>query len=222
MDFNFETSSSPQEGNNNNEFGSSQPQTESKINNDDFLNMDFQTSPQQPQENTKLEDMLNMNFQPPSDQQSPPKNDNLLNMGMDLNMNNNFQNSVGIDSAEQKRLDDRKKEADIRREKINEKIKKESELREEIIKKAREYMVEFEEKRQEMIAKRRKELETKNSEVNNNQTGSNNADSWGRVNSNIDMKDSEYKGSKDVQRMREAMMNRTNDSNSEPLQKFFG
>ena len=93
-------------------------------------------------------------------------------LGMDLNMNNNFQNSVGIDSAEQKRLDDRKKEADIRREKINEKIKKESELREEIIKKAREYMVEFEEKRQEMIAKRRKELETKNSEVNNNQTGS--------------------------------------------------
>ena len=44
----------------------------------------------------------------------------------------------------------------------------------------------------------------------------------GRVNSNIDLKDSEYKGSQDVQRMREAMMNRTKDSNSEPLEKFFG
>lgn len=83
-------------------------------------------------------------------------------------------------------------------------------------------MVEFEQKRQEDIAKRRKELEQKNSEINTNTSGGNNADSWGRINSNIDLKDSDYKGSKDVQRMREAMMNRTNDPNSEPLQKFFG
>ena len=83
-------------------------------------------------------------------------------------------------------------------------------------------MVEFEEKRQENIAKRRKELEEKNSETNTNKNPENNADSWGRINSNIDLKDSDYKRSKDVQRMREAMMNRTNDPNSEPLQKFFG
>ena len=50
----------------------------------------------------------------------------------------------------------------------------------------------------------------------------NNADFWGRVNSNINLKDSEYKGSKDVLRMREDMMNRTNDPNSEPLKNFFG
>ena len=55
-----------------------------------------------------------------------------------------------------------------------------------------------------------------------NKGGKNNADSWGKINSNIDLKDSEYKGSKDVQRIREAMMNRTKDPNSEPLQKFFG
>ena len=89
-------------------------------------------------------------------------------------------------------------------------------------KKASEYLVEFEAKRQEEIAKRRKANEEKNSEVNKNIEGGNNAESWGRINSNIDLKDSEYKGSKDVQRMREAMMNRTNDPNSEPLQKFFG
>ena len=81
-------------------------------------------------------------------------------------------------------------------------------------------MVEFEEKRQEDIAKRRKELEEKNSEINMNKGGENNADSWGKVNSNIDLKD--YKGTKDVQRMREAMMNRTNDPNSEPMKNFFG
>ena len=55
-----------------------------------------------------------------------------------------------------------------------------------------------------------------------NKDSQSNADSWGKVNSNIDLKDSEYKGSKDVQRMREAMMNRTNDPNSEPLKNFFG
>ena len=83
-------------------------------------------------------------------------------------------------------------------------------------------MVEFEQKRQEYILKRRKELEEKNSDLNKNNEKGNNADSWGKVNSNIDLKDSEYKGSKDVQRMREAMMNRTNDPNSEPLKNFFG
>ena len=222
MDFNFETSSSPQEGNNDNQFGFSQLPLEPKTGNEDFLNMDFQTSPKQPQESIKLEDMLNMNFQPSSEQQSQQKNDNMINTGIDINMNNNLKNSSVLDNEEQKRLDDRKKEAEIRREKINEKIKKENELREEIIKKARDYMIEFEEKRQENIAKRRKELEEKNSEGNNNKSSGTNADSWGKVNSNIDLKDSEYKGTKDVQRMREAMMNRTNDPNSEPLQKFFG
>ena len=83
-------------------------------------------------------------------------------------------------------------------------------------------MLEFEQKRQEEIAKRRKALEEKNNNTNQNTSSQSNADSWGRINSNIDLKDSEYKGSKDVQRMREAMMNRTNDPNSEPLNKFFG
>ena len=196
------------------------------MNNDGFLNMDFQSGPEQSQPKNTLDDMLNMNFQSPSgESQSQPKNDVLLNM--DLNMNNNsgkgdFKPLNPVDEEEQKRIEDRKKEADERREKINQKMKKEEELRKEIIKKASEYMVEFEAQRQENIAKRRKELEEKNSETNVNKGGDNNSDSWGRVNSNIDLKDSEYKGSKDVQRMREAMMNRTNDPNSEPLKNFFG
>ena len=194
MDFNFDTSPTQNEGNNN----ESQPKT------------------------TTLDDMLNMNFQP-LNEQPQEKNDFMLNL--DSNMNNNFNtnsNSSPIDDEEQKRIADRKKEADERREKINQKMKKEEELRNEIIKKAAEYMVEFEEKRQENIKKRRQELEEKNSETNQNVGGGNNADSWGKVNSNIDLKDSEYKGSKDVQRMREAMMNRTKDPNSEPIKNFFG
>ena len=139
-----------------------------------------------------------------------------------LNNNINPSGTPTIDEEEQKRISDRQKEADERKQKINEKMKKEEELRNEIRKKASEYMVEFEEKRQENIAKRRKELEAKESEKNTDSNGGNNADSWGKINSNIDLKDSDYKGSKDVQRMREAMMNRTKDPNSEPLQNFFG
>ena len=205
------------------------------------MSFDFDTSPtndvqnnnqSQPlgeQKMANLEDMLNMEFQPITDQnenQNQPDQKisgqtNQLNMDF-LNNNINPSSSPSIDEEEQKRISDRKKEADERKQKINEKMKKEEELRNEIRKKAREYMVEFEEKRQENIAKRRKELEQKESENNTNASGGNNADSWGRINSNIDLKDSDYKGSKDVQRMREAMMNRTNDPNSEPLQKFFG
>ena len=199
MDFNFDTSPAQNDGN------------------DD----DFQKDESQPKTQT-LDDMLNMNFQPLNDQPpSQEKNDMMLNM--DFNMGSNINtNSNAVDDEEQKRIADRKKEADERKEKINQKIQKEEELRREIRKKAAEYMVEFEQTRQENIQKRRKELEEKNSETNKNVGGGSNADSWGRINSNIELKDSEYKGSKDVQRMREAMMNRTNDPNSEPIKNFFG
>ena len=223
MDFDFNTSPNENEQNNNDDqFGFSEPPKETNpSNNDGFQNLDFQSNPEQSQPKTTLDDMLNMNFQPLKEEDSNQKND--INLNMDFNMNSNKDTfSHGIDEEEQKRIDDRKKEADERREKINQKMQKEMELRNEIIKKASEYLVEFEAKRQEEIAKRRKANEEKNSEVNKKIEGGNNSESWGRINSNIDLKDSEYKGSKDVQRMREAMMNRTNDPNSEPLQKFFG
>ena len=198
MDFNFDTSPVNEEQNNN------------------------QSQPEENKNQTNLDQMLNMEFQPFTDdnQNNSQPTQNLENLDM---MNNINSSSPKIDEEEQKRLSDRQKEAEERKRKINEKIEKEEQLRSEIIKKAAEYMVEFEEKRQENIAKRRKELEEKNAQSNNNLgEGKNNAESWQNINSNIDLKDSEYKGSKDVQRMREAMMNRTNDPNSEPLQKFFG
>ena len=198
MDFNFDTSPATEEQNNN------------------------QSQPQENKNLTNLDQMLNMDFQPFTDdnQKNSQPSQNLDNM--DFMMNNVNSSSPQIDDEEQKRISDRQKEAEERKRKINEKIEKEEKLRNEIRKKAAEYLVEFEEKRQENIAKRRKELEEK-SQSNNNLGGEkNNAESWQNINSNIDLKDSEYKGTKDVQRMREAMMNRTNDPNSEPLQKFFG
>ena len=209
MDFDFGTSEPAKEEHNDNEINTSESQQQ---NNDGFMNMDFLTNPPQSQQpQTTLDNIMDMNFQPSPQSQ---------NTGMNLNNLNNL--NTKVDEEEIKRNEAREKEAQERRERINQKIQKEEELRSQILKKASEYMREFEAQRQENIAKRRKALEEKNNNINQNKEGGSNADSWGRINSNIDLKDSEYKGSQDVQRMREAMMNRTNDTNSEPLQKFFG
>ena len=131
-------------------------------------------------------------------------------------------NNPKIDEEEQKRIENRQKEADERKARISKKMQEEEEARIEIRKKAAEYLTEFNIKRQEEIAKKRKQLEEKELNSNKEKNSNGTSDSWTRVSGNIDLKDSEYKGTKDVQRMREAMMNRQNDPNSEPLQKFFG
>ena len=137
---------------------------------------------------------------------------------VDINLNSNvipgFQNT-NMDEEEQKRILEREKEAELRKERINKKIKEEEEKRNEIRIKAAEYMDEFNQKRQEEIEKRKKLLEEKTENKNNE----NNQDTWSNVKNNIDLKDSEYKGSKDVQRMREAMLN---NPNSQPMQNIFG
>ena len=204
MDFDFGTSEPAKEEN----INTSEPQQQ---NNDGFMNMDFLSNPPQSQPQSAFDNIIDMNIQ-----QSPQSPNS------DMNLNNVNNLNTKVDEEEIKRIEAREKEAQERRERINQKIQKEEELRSQILKKASEYMMEFEAQRQENIAKRRKALEEKNNNINQNKEGGSNADSWGRINSNIDLKDSEYKGSQDVQRMREAMMNRTNDPNSEPLQKFFG
>ncbi len=139
-------------------------------------------------------------------------------------MNNMFmnQNNPQEDEEEQKRISERQKEAEERREKINKKIEQEEKMRNDIRQKAVEYMAEFEAKRQELIAKKRKELEEKELNRNKDSNPQGNSEMWSKVSGNIDMRESDYKGSKDVQRMREAMMNRQQDPNSEPIKNFFG
>ena len=169
--------------------------------------------------------MLDFNdFQPIEDSSNQNPLQPEINQSDMNQMNNMFQNinNQNIDEEEQKRILDRQKEADDRKAKINKKIQEEEEARIEIRKKAAEYLVEFEMKRKEEIAKKRKELEEKELNPNKENNTNGTSDSWSKVSGNIDLKDSEYKGSKDVQRMREAMLNRQNDPNSEPLQKFFG
>lgn len=155
-------------------------------------------------------------------QQNAP--DLMQNLDMFLgNENIPPQNSnIKIDNEEQERLQKRQMEAEERRSKIQKKMEEEQRLRDEIRKKAVQYMLEFEEKRQETIKQRRQNLESNRGQNNENKESQGTSDTWGKVNDNIDLKDSEYKGTKDVQRMREAMMNRKNDPNSQPLQNFFG
>ena len=145
------------------------------------------------------------------------------NEGLD-SMNNMFinQNNFQGDEEEQKRISERQKEAEERREKINKKIEQEEKMRNDIRKKAAEYLAEFEAKRQELIAKKRKELEEKELNRNKDNNPQGNSEMWSKVSGNIDLRESDYKGTKDVQRMREAMMNRQQDPNSEPIKNFFG
>ena len=165
---------------------------------------------------------LDTNPLPPSSDNAKIDMDQMNNMFDNLNLNNQNQNlnenPPSIDIEEQKRIADRQKEAEERKEKINKKMREEEEKRIEIRNKAAEYLAEFEAKRKEEIAKKRKALEENENKGNSNEISSGN-DAWSKVKDNIDLKDSEYKGSKDVQRMREAMMN---NPNSQPLQNFFG
>ena len=99
MDFDFGTSPTENQGNNNDPFGTAQPSSDPKpeSNNNDFLNMDFNSPPEQSQQKITLDDMLDMNFQSPSEKpQSQPTNDMKLNM--DFNMNNNTGN-LGLGSS---------------------------------------------------------------------------------------------------------------------------
>ena len=174
--------------------------------------------------------MLDFNdFQPIGDQSSNPQINiqspipESNSIGLD-NMNNIFgnQNNPQTDEEEQKRILKRQKEAEERKAKINKKIEEEEKKKNEIRQKASEYLVEFEAKRQEQITQRRKVLEEKELNKNKNENPKGNSEMWNKVSGNIDLKESEYKGTKDVQRMREAMMNRQNDPKSEELKNFFG
>ena len=174
--------------------------------------------------------MLDLNdFQPIEDQSNNLQNNSQShNQNMDIG-NSNFMNkmfmeqkNLQVDEEEQKRILDRQKEAEERKAKINKKIEEEEKKRNDIRQKAAEYIAEFEEKRQERIALKRKELEEKELNRNKGENKEGNSEMWSKVSGNIDLRESDYKGTKDVQRMREAMMNRQMDPNSEPIKNFFG
>ena len=120
-----------------------------------------------------------------------------------------------VDDAELKRQEERQKEANERNERIQEKINREMELRNEIRTKAGEYMSEFNSQRQKKIQENHEFLLKKDEEFNNrkqNDCGETKGNTWEKVISNIDTKEGDYKGTKDVNRMKEIIINKTNDN----------
>ena len=139
-------------------------------------------------------------------------NYNDMNIG-NANMDFNNMMNIPIDEEEQKRLEEREKEQMERRKKIEEKINFELKEKEKLREKASEYLNNFMNERSEKIALKRKENENKESELLNNKKllKEGKLNPWEAVTENIAMKDSEYKGSRDVSRMREVIINRKND-----------
>ena len=127
-----------------------------------------------------------------------------------------------IDEAEIQRQQDRMKEESERRQKIEEKISIELQKKNELKEKAMQFMNEFKEKRRNAIELRKKE-NVKNEEdfLNNKKLekeGKKNP--WEIVTDNITLKESEYKGTKDISRMRNVIVARKNDSINQSANQF--
>ena len=119
-----------------------------------------------------------------------------------------------VDEAEIQRQQDRMKEENERRQKKEEKINLELQKKNELRSKAVEYINDFENKRKEEIELRKK-VNLKNEEDNLSnrklaKEGKKNP--WEIVTDNITLKESEYKGTKDISRMRNVIVARKNDS----------
>ena len=155
-----------------------------------------------------------------------PMNDYQTQMNSDMNQMNQFNNPISdnnfnimdmntniLDEEEQKRIEEREKEENERRNKIKEKMELELVQKEELKKKAIEFLNDFENKRIEEIEKRKAENIKKEQELLENKklAKEGKINPWESITEIIAMKDSEYKGSRDVQRMREVIINRKND-----------
>lgn len=203
MDFFDGTSTKPEtiEPNQNQEgfdfMNNGEPQNNENIQNSD----PFQGEPKNNENNMNsgsIQDLGNQNSQ--------------INNNMQSNTQNPQQQEV-IDEAEIQRQQDRMKEENERRQKIEEKINLELKLKNELREKAVEFMNDFEKKRQETIVNRKQQniQNQKNWENNKELEKEGKKNPWEIVADNISLKESDYKGSKDISRMRSVIVSRKND-----------
>ena len=127
-----------------------------------------------------------------------------------------------IDEAEIQRQQDRIKEENERRQKIEEKMSLEIQKKNELKEKAMQFINDFEEKRRNAIELRKKENVKNEEDFMNNKKlekeGKKNP--WEIVTDNITLKESEYKGTKDISRMRNVIVARKNDSINQNSNQF--
>lgn len=178
----------------------------------------------EPQQNTDGLDFLNSTEpQTTNNNNTNINNDPFQSNPQVQNVFEQVQPIEQIDEEEMKRQQDRLNEENERRKKIEEKhsieLSKKNELRE----KAVEYINEFEEKRRAAIELRKKE-NIKNEEYflsNKKLEKEGKKNAWEIVTDNITLKESEYKGTKDVSRMRNVIVARKNDNVNSTSQPGF-
>ena len=178
----------------------------------------------EPQQNTDGLDFLNSTEpQTTNNNNTNINNDPFQSNPQVQNVFEQVQPIEQIDEEEMKRQQDRLNEENERRKKIEEKhsieLSKKNELRE----KAVEYINEIEEKRRAAIELRKKE-NIKNEEYflsNKKLEKEGKKNAWEIVTDNITLKESEYKGTKDVSRMRNVIVARKNDNVNSTSQPGF-
>lgn len=145
---------------------------------------------------------------------SPNQNEIPINDGNTKAPSKQFE----FDEEEQNRIAQREAEAAERAKKIREKMEIELRVKNELRQKAIEYMNTFTEARAKKIEgnKKTNEYNEKKALQDKNELAQlgTKVNSWEKVCENISIKESEYKGSKDISRMRECIIKKKNDVNS--------
>lgn len=121
--------------------------------------------------------------------------------------------SSPMDPEEQKRIDARREEEEERRNKINEKIRKELEDKQNTRKDAAEWLQRWEERRQGNIEKKREFNKANEEEFlkNREEAKKGNTNPWDKVIDHIQLKESEHKGIRDISRMKSVILQRKLD-----------
>jgi len=132
-----------------------------------------------------------------------------LSMGMSMGGLDQFSN----DPEEQKRLDARRLEDEERRQRLNEKIKKELEGKQLLRQEAIAYLQKWEEQRVTNINKKIEFNAANEKEYlkNREEEKQGNTNPWDKVIQNIQLKDGDHKGQRDISRMKGVILQRKSD-----------
>ena len=126
----------------------------------------------------------------------------------------NYDMMVNMGSLEdQKRDEERRKEEDERRAKMNERMSKEQEDKQSDRLKAHEWLRNWEDQRHHNLAKK-KHFNVSNEELfikNREEAKQGKTNPWDKVIENIQLKESDYKGTKDISRMKSVILQRKSD-----------
>ena len=180
---------------NNNNFNNNQDDNNNDIviNDDDDFN------------NNQFGGQNNQNFS------EPMVNNNIMDTG---NTYNNMDWGVtSMDPEEEKRLAARQDEDNERRQKLNEKISKELQDKQDLRKEALEHLQRWEAQRSNNISKKKEFNKGNESEYLKQREGENsgNVNPWDKVIQNIQLKEGEHKGQRDITRMKAVILQRKND-----------